>query len=301
MYHAVIMAGGRGERFWPESRVNRPKQFLNLVGNETMIQAAVRRINKLIPHENIYIVTNEMYKGLVKDQLPMIKDQNIIIEPVARNTAACIGLACAYIRKKDEYASMVVLPSDHLIKDEGRFINIIDRGFKKAEAGENLVTLGIKPGYPETGYGYIKYGEMDKDFACSVECFVEKPDMEKAKQYLNEGNYLWNSGMFIWSVDTIMNNFRKHMPELYEGILNIEKAIGCYDGEHVIKEEFIKLDSVSIDYGIMEKAENIFVLPCQFGWDDVGSWTSLERLNSQDKDVKRLLRKIKGKKMEWYL
>ncbi|KPU43706.1 mannose-1-phosphate guanylyltransferase 1 [Oxobacter pfennigii] len=282
MLHAVIMAGGRGERFWPESRLSRPKQFLNLLGNETMIQSTVRRINRLIPCDNIYIITNEMYKELVKEQLPTINEENIIVEPVARNTAACIGLACAFIKKKDKHANMVVLPSDHLIKDEDRFLNMIELGFKKANLGENLVTLGIWPNYPETAYGYIKIGNMDEDLAFNVERFVEKPDAETANKYINEGKYLWNSGMFIWHVDTIMKNFEIHMPKLFDGILNIEKAIGTGNQNHAIKEEFIKLDSISIDYGIMEKAKNIYVLPCQFGWDDVGSWTSLERLDNCD-------------------
>jgi Mannose-1-phosphate guanylyltransferase len=282
MNHAVIMAGGKGERFWPESRKSKPKQFLNLIGNESMIQATVRRINKLIPYDNIYIVTNEMYKNLVKKQLPMLSDENIIIEPLAKNTAACIGLACAFISKKDSDASIVVLPSDHLIKNETGFLNIVDIGFEKARTGNNLVTLGIKPNYPETGYGYIKHEEVDKDLTCKVECFVEKPNMEKAIEYIKSGNYLWNSGMFIWTVETIMDSFKQYMPDLYWSIEKIKGSIGTNKQDLVIKEEFMKLESISIDYGVMERADNIYVIPCDFGWDDVGSWTSLERLNPQD-------------------
>lgn len=282
MYYAVIMAGGKGERFWPESRISHPKQFLKLTGKETMIQATVRRINRLINIKNIYIVTNAMYKGIVKKQLPALSEENIIVEPVARNTAASIGLACAYINSKDKDASMVVLPSDHLIKNEQGFINILDRGFNKAEKGDNLVTLGIRPNYPETGYGYIKHGSLEKDLTCKVECFVEKPDIEKAREYVESGNYLWNSGMFIWKVQSIMDSFKQFMPELYNSILRIENSIGKSRQDYIIKEEFMKLKNISIDYGIMEKSKNIYVVPCDFGWDDVGSWTSLERLNPSD-------------------
>ena len=284
MYHAVIMAGGRGERFWPESRVSCPKQFLKLVGNQTMIQSTVRRINRLIPAENIYIVTNSIYKDLVREQLPKLKQENIIIEPAARNTAACIGLACAFIRHKDSDAVMAVLPSDHLVKEEKRFINIIDMAFRKAKSGNVLIALGIKPNYPETGYGYIKCGPINKDLFCKAEKFVEKPDADTAAKYMDAGNYLWNSGMFVWKADSIMESFKKYMPGLYDSVINIEKSIGQKSQKRVIKEEYMKLENISIDYGIMEKADNIFVLPCDFGWDDVGSWTSLERLNPQDEE-----------------
>lgn len=278
---AVIMAGGMGERFWPESRVSRPKQFLKLVGDETMLQAAVRRIHRIIPYENIYIVTNGMYRGLVKKQLPGLNEQNILIEPVSRNTAACIGLACVFINKRFADASMVVLASDHIIKNEESFLGIVRKAFKEAE-GEKIVTLGIKPNYPETGYGYIKCGEMDDGSICKVERFVEKPDLKTAKQYLADGGYLWNSGMFVWRLGTIMSAFNKYMPGLYRSIIKIGKAVGTKKQNHTIKEEFMKLDSISIDYGVMEKAKNVYVIPCDFGWDDVGSWTSLERLNPKD-------------------
>lgn len=259
MYYAVIMAGGR---------VNHPKQFLKLTNRETMIQSTVRRINKLIPARNIYIVTNEMYKDIVKQQLPMLKEENILVEPAAGNTAASIGLACAYIEREDEDASMIVLPSDHIIKNDQGFINIVDRAFRKAEKGDNLITLGIKPDYQKTGYVYIKHGDIDKDFCYKVERFVEKPDIKTAKGYAESGNYLWNSGMFIWKVQTIMDSFRQFMPELYSSVVRIEDSLGEGGQDCIIKEEFMKLKNISIDYGVMEKAKNIYVVPCDFGWDD---------------------------------
>ena len=251
---ALIMAGGKGERFWPRSRVNLPKQFLSLTDDgKTMIQLTVERISPLVDIKDVYIATNENYRELVKEQLPGLPEENILCEPVGRNTAPCIGLGAVHVASKYEDGV--------------------------AESGSNLVTVGITPNYPETGYGYIKY---NKD-ACNngsypVEKFVEKPDLETAKSYLADGTYLWNSGMFVWKVSTILNCFKEFMNSTYNGLLKIKDSIGTDDYQKVLNEEFPNLESQSVDYGIMEKASDIYTLAGNFGWDDVGSWLAVGRI-----------------------
>ena len=281
---ALIMAGGRGERFWPRSRKNMPKQFLSLTGDgKTMIQLTVERILPLVAMEDIYISTNQNYKALVKQQLPAIPDDNIICEPVSRNTAPCIGLGAMHIARKEEDAIMLVLPSDHLVKYNSMFISTLQDACAVAEQAENLVTLGITPDYPETGYGYIKFIPAQRDPATgrafAVDSFVEKPSLEIAKEYLATEQYLWNSGMFIWKVSSILNNFQRFMPDIYDGLQKIKAAIGTEQAEAVLQNEFENFISESIDYGVMEKAKDIYVIPGTFGWDDVGSWLAIERIN----------------------
>ena len=277
---ALIMAGGRGERFWPKSRVNLPKQFLSLTGDgKTMIQLTVERIAPLVDIQDVYIATNESYRHLVLEQLPGLPEENILCEPVGRNTAPCIGLGAAHISKKYGDALMMVLPSDHLIKYEPIFRQTLQDACRVAEQGENLVTLGITPDEPETGYGYIKFNpNVTLERAYAVERFVEKPNLEKAKEYLASQEYLWNSGMFIWKVSTILNNIKAYLPEMYEGLETIKAAIGTEAQESVLKATFPGLQSVSVDYGIMEKAQNIYTLAGTFGWDDVGSWLAVGRI-----------------------
>lgn len=281
---ALIMAGGRGERFWPKSRKSLPKQFLSLTDDgRTMIQLTVERIRPLIDLEDIYISTNRAYRGLVMEQLPGIPPENILCEPVGRNTAPCIGLGAVHIAKKYEDAVMMVLPSDHLIKYNQMFLNALKDGCSIAEKGKNLVTIGITPDYPETGYGYIKFLPQQADGnAYAVDRFVEKPDIETAKEYLESEEYLWNSGMFIWKVSTILDNMKSMLPDLHQGLFNIAEAIGTDKQEMVLEKVFPELESVSIDYGVMEKAENIFILPGVFGWDDVGSWLAVERIQKSN-------------------
>ena len=281
---ALIMAGGRGERFWPKSRKSLPKQFLSLTDDgRTMIQLTVERIRPLIDLEDIYISTNRAYRGLVMEQLPGIPPENILCEPVGRNTAPCIGLGAVQKAKKYEDAVMMVLPSDHLIKYNQMFLNALKDGCSIAEKGKNLVTIGITPDYPETGYGYIKFLPQQADGnAYAVDRFVEKPDMETAKEYLESEEYLWNSGMFIWKVSTILDNMKSMLPDLHQGLFNIAEAIGTDKQEMVLEKVFPELESVSIDYGVMEKAENIFILPGVFGWDDVGSWLAVERIQKSN-------------------
>lgn len=279
---ALIMAGGRGERFWPYSRQNLPKQFISLTSDgKTMIQLTVERIRPMIDAEDIYIATNEAYKQLVHEQLPDIPEENVLCEPVGRNTAPCIGLGAVHIAHRcGEDALMLVLASDHQIKYNSIFLRTLDDACDVACENENLVTIGITPDYPETGYGYIQFDDATvKGNAFEVERFVEKPDLETAKEYLKTEQYLWNSGMFIWKVSSILKNMERHMPETYQGLLRIQAAIGAPEENKVLVDEFTQFKSVSIDYGVMEKASDIYILPGSFGWDDVGSWLAIERVN----------------------
>ncbi len=281
---ALIMAGGRGERFWPKSRSSMPKQFLSLTDNgKTMIQETVERISPLIDIGDIYIVTNRNYKHLVMEQLPGIPEENILCEPVGKNTAPCIGLGAVHMEKKYGDAVMMVLPSDHLIKYNSIFQGTLEDACNVAEQGPNLVTIGITPDMPETGYGYIKFlpnETLGRAFA--VERFVEKPDLETAKGYLATEQYLWNSGMFVWKVSTILANIQEFLPEVYEGLKRIKAAIGIVEEQATLEREFHKFPSVSIDYGVMEKANSIYILSGSFGWDDVGSWLAVERLKTSN-------------------
>jgi len=283
---ALIMAGGRGERFWPRSRKSLPKQFLSLTDDgKTMIQLTVERIRTLVELEDIYIATNAAYKDLVLEQIPGIPEENILCEPVGRNTAPCIGLGAVHIAKKYQDATMIVLPSDHLIKYNDIFVSTLEEAINVAEKDENLVTIGITPNYPETGYGYIKF-DSSKSIgnANKVEKFVEKPNIEVAKEYLASGEYLWNSGMFAWKISTILKKFEAYMPDIYEGLIKIQKSIGTDMEEEVLNEEFNAFRSESVDYGIMEQADNIYSIPGNFGWDDVGSWLAVERIKSNDEN-----------------
>ena len=277
---ALIMAGGRRERFWPRSRQNMPKQFLSLTDDgKTMIQLTVERILPLVNMEDIFIVTNRSYKDLVREQLPDLPDENILCEPVGKNTAPCIGLGAVHIAKKYGDAVMMVLPSDHLIKYTSLFLNTLSDACEVAEQGGNLVTLGIAPDCPETGYGYIKFQpEQTLGRAFAVERFVEKPDLETAKAYLASEQYLWNSGMFIWKTSTILKNLQTYLPETYRGLYKIGEAIGKPMEEQVLEREFQAFEAESIDYGVMEKAKNIYILSGAFGWDDVGSWLAVGRI-----------------------
>ncbi len=283
---ALIMAGGKGERFWPRSRVSLPKQFLSLTDDgKTMIQLTVERISPLVNIEDVYIATNKNYKELVKQQLPGIPEENILCEPVGRNTAPCIGLGAAHVAKKYDDATMIVLASDHLIKNNEVFTETFTQACEVAEKGENLVTIGITPNYPETGYGYIKYDQNTKEgSAYAVEKFVEKPVLEVAKEYLADGHYLWNSGMFVWKVSTILNNFKKLLPESYAALMKIKESVGTADEETVLNKEFMNLEAESVDYAIMEKADNIYIIPGNFGWDDIGSWLAVGRIKKTDDD-----------------
>lgn len=283
---ALIMAGGRGERFWPKSRKSLPKQFLSLTGDgRTMIQLTAERIRPAISPDDTYIVTNKAYKNLVRRQLPDIPEENILCEPDGRSTAPCIGLGAVHAAERYGDALMAVLPSDHLVKQEGIFLDTLQNGFLTAEKGDSLVTIGITPDCPETGYGYIKFDPDRKEgHAYAVERFVEKPDSATAEEYLKTGKYLWNSGMFIWKSSTILRNIKKFLPDSWRRLQEIRAAAGTGRQDEVLERVYPQLEAVSIDCGVMEKAGHIYTLPGNFGWDDVGSWPAVARIQQPDRD-----------------
>lgn len=292
MLCALIMAGGKGTRFWPLSTEKKPKQFLNLVGEDTMIQMTVKRVEKIIPKERIFIVTASQYMKLVKEQLPHISEKNIIVEPIGKNTAPCIALSAFMIQKYYKNATIAVLPSDHLIKDESGFLSILEAADKFIENNRKaIVTLGMKPNRPETGYGYIRYMQnnctMDESSdgisIMPVAHFVEKPDLEKAKEYISCGDYLWNGGMFIWKAEHILELTKAYLRDTY---YKLKEIVTCSDEEfnEMLDKGYREIESISVDYAIMEKAENVYVIPSDFGWDDIGNWSSMERYNSRDEE-----------------
>lgn len=286
MLCALIMAGGKGTRFWPLSTEDKPKQFLNLIGNRTMIQMTVDRIKKEIPIERIFICTGARYVQLVREQLPNLPDRNIIVEPEGRNTAPCIALSAQVIKRYYKDSTMVVLPSDHLIQNEDKFIEIIKEGNEfLVHRKEAIITLGMTPDRPETGYGYIKQGNVKNIISehciVNVDKFVEKPKLEVAKEYLENGNYLWNGGIFMWQTDEILNKIRKFLPKTYEALKNVSEVDECKVSEE-INNNYKDTESISIDYGILEKSKDIYVIPSDIGWDDVGSWEAIERYKDKD-------------------
>lgn len=286
MLCALIMAGGKGTRFWPLSTEEKPKQFLNLIGEDTMIQMTVNRIKPIIPIDRIFVCTGEKYVNLVKEQLPELPKTNIIVEPEGRNTAPCIALSALIIKRYYKDANMVVLPSDHLIKDEEEFRNIIESANDFIDSNQNsIITLGMQPTRPETGYGYIRYGNEERKrnshTIVKVDAFVEKPNKEKAEKYLCDGNYLWNGGMFIWSVDNILNQISKYSPDTYSSLEKLSEAKEN-EVQSIINNKYSKTEAISIDYAVLEKSKDIYVIPSDFGWDDVGSWEALDRYRDKD-------------------
>ena len=284
--YVVLMAGGSGTRFWPKSRKKKPKQLLNIFGERTMLQTTVERIQPIVPVENIYVVIGEEIEDEVRKQIPDVPVENILVEPLAKNTAICIGLAAVTIQRRDSQGTMAVLPADHIIVDEKQFRRVLLNAERVAASGPYLVTLGIIPTRPETGYGYIRKGEKLQIIADQeiyrVRQFIEKPDVERAKKFTASGEYFWNSGMFLWSVSTLLVNIRRHMPVLYDGLMEIVESL---DSEHevdTVLKVYQTVDNISIDYGVMEKTEDVVVLPSHFGWSDVGSWASLGHVSQQD-------------------
>lgn len=289
MLCALIMAGGNGERFWPLSTDEKPKQFLNLLGETTMIQMTVKRLEGLIPIERIFIATAKQYVNLIKKQIPFLPERNIVIEPIRRNTAPCIALSAFTINKYYSNSVIAVLPSDHLIKNEEEFRNKIISAYEfvESDCDDLIVTIGMKPDRPETGYGYIKIkgdGEERKYNTFNiyeVEKFVEKPNVETAEQYLAEGDFLWNGGIFVWKTNTILNLVRKFLNKTY---MILDEIAATTDGAFTkkLEERYKDVENVSVDYGIMEKADKIYVIPVDIGWDDVGTWNAIERISEKD-------------------
>ena len=287
-HYAVIMAGGIGSRFWPYSRTQRPKQFLDILGTgKTLLQSTYERFAKTFDKENIYIVTNQSYIPLVKEQLPGISDACLLGEPSAKNTAACIAYASAKIHEFNKDAVCVIAPSDHLILDEAAFMSNVETGIAYAKANQALITLGIRPSRPDTGYGYIQYMDsQDTKEVYKVKTFTEKPSLDLAKTFIESGDFLWNAGIFIWSGSTIREAFKHLMPEHYELFHEASKSFGTPQEAATIQSIYEQCRSISIDYGILEKADNVYVIPSDFGWSDLGTWTSLYE-NSDHKDEHR--------------
>lgn len=282
--HIVIMAGGIGSRFWPMSTSEYSKQFIDVMGvGKSLIQLTVERFKDICPKENFWVVTSEKYVDIVKEQLPQIPAQHILAEPEARNTAPCIAYACWKIRKEFPQANIVVTPSDALVIDTAEFARCIAVALEKTADSQAIVTLGMMPTRPETGYGYIAaQGEADAKGICKVEAFKEKPDVETAKGYLAAGNYFWNAGIFVWNADTITNAIRRYAPQIAGVMDELEPALFTDKEAEELKRLFPTCEKISIDYAVMEKAEDIFVLPAEFGWSDLGSWGSLRTLLPQD-------------------
>jgi mannose-1-phosphate guanylyltransferase len=286
--YCVIMAGGVGTRFWPMSKTSRPKQFIDVLGmGKTLIQMTFDRFTKICPHENILVVTNEIYKGLVLEQLPQMNENQVLCEPSRRNTAPCVAYANYKIRETNPEAVVVVAPSDHIILKEEEFVNDIMVAMKAASENDWLLTLGITPSRPDTGYGYIQFIDKpvyaDDNRLFRVKTFTEKPNLEIAKSFLESGDFLWNSGIFIWSLKSIMSAFETHLDDVDKlfkagtGIYNTDKE------NQFITDTYAVCRNISIDYGIMEKAENVYTLAVDFGWSDLGTWGSLYSIRKKDK------------------
>ena len=290
MFCALIMAGGKGTRFWPKSTEEKPKQFLNLIADKTMIQLTYNRLLKIMPKERIFVVTGERYKKQVQNNLTDLPEKNIIIEPEGRNTAPCILLACLYIKEIYKDTTVAVVPSDHAIKNTDEFCNILQvaNSYVENENRYEKVTIAITPNSPETGYGYKKIKDKDGQ-VIKVDKFVEKPNLEKAKEYLEAGEYLWNAGMFIFDINSML----KELEANYSGYNVLKELPSIEEKEYTkkLKKLYPECESISIDYAVMEKSQSIYVVPGDFGWDDIGTWTSLERYIAKDESENILSRR----------
>lgn len=285
--YCIIMAGGAGSRFWPLSRFNKPKQFLDILGTgKTFLRQTFERFARIIPTENFMVVTNINYRELVTRQIPELKENQILLEPIRRNTAPCVAYAINKLKLKNPKARCIVTPSDHLILDETEFIRQIQNGLGFVEENDALLTFGIKPGRAETAYGYIqvkkKVDFKDLDNLFSVKTFTEKPGIEMAQIFVETGEFFWNSGIFIWSLDTILNAFDLHLGHISSLFQKGEKLYNTPDEVHFIKKTYSECQAISLDYGIMEKAKNVFVLTADFGWSDIGTWGQLYENTEKD-------------------
>lgn len=285
-YYAILMAGGVGSRFWPVSTEDFPKQFHDMLGSgSTLIQKTFSRLSKLIPVENILILTNERYNEIVLEQLPMVKQEQVLLEPAMRNTAPCILYASLKIQKMNPNALMVVAPSDHWIEDEAEFANNLQQCFDFCEKEDALMTLGIQPTFPNTGFGYIEFDKLDSNPIKKVAQFREKPDYETAKSFLKSGNFLWNGGIFIWSVQSITSAFEKFQPQMNTLFQSGLESYNTNSEKQFIEHNYAKAENLSIDYAVMENASNVYVLPATFDWNDLGTWSSLhEKLDKDEQN-----------------
>jgi len=285
-YYAVLMAGGVGSRFWPVSTTENPKQFHDMLGTgKTLIQKTFDRLNRFIPTANILILTNERYNDLVLEQLPMVTQEQVVLEPAMRNTAPCILYAALKIQKKNPDAVMIVAPSDHWIEDETAFANDVKTCFEKCEQEAVLCTLGIQPTYANTGFGYIEYDVQSSGSIKKVAQFREKPDLETAKDFLAQGNFLWNAGIFMWSVNTIVNAFESYQPQQFK---LFQEGLSCYNTQEeqaFINVHYPKAENISIDYAILEQSDAIYTLPATFDWNDLGTWGALYEKLEKDAEA----------------
>lgn len=283
--HVVIMAGGSGTRFWPYSRDAKPKQFLDVVGTgRSLLQMTFDRFSNITEKENIWIVTNDKYEELVKTQLPDIDEHQVLLEPVKRNTAPCIAYASYKILKKDPHATMIVTPSDHAIFNERAFEEVMSTAIKDAQQTDHLITIGIQPNRPETGYGYIQFLGESKTPIKKVKTFTEKPQLDLAQKFLDSGDFLWNAGIFVWSVDAIIHAFEQYEEELASLFASGLPNFFSDEEAKFIKNVYSQCKSISIDYAIMEKADNVYVVPGDFGWSDLGSWNALHEIKQKDEN-----------------
>lgn len=289
--YCVIMGGGIGSRFWPFSRETYPKQFLDFFGTgRSLLQMTFDRFSRIIPIENIFIVTNEAYAGLIKEQLPELCDGQILLEPARRNTAPCIAYAAYHIRACNPNANIVVAPSDHLILKEDIFLRDVKKGLDFVKSNKALVTLGIKPSRPETGYGYIQSDDSMPGEFSRVKTFTEKPNLELAKVFYESGEFFWNSGLFLWNVNTIIDAFAKYLPDITARFDLGKEKFNTAEEHAFIHENFPYCQNISIDYGVMEKADNVYMLCTDFGWADLGSWGSLFELAPKDENSNAVLK-----------
>lgn len=295
--YAVIMAGGIGTRFWPKGTSKLPKQYLKIENNhESMIQKTFGRLEGVVSPKNIFVITNVAYKTITKKQLPKIPEENIICEPFGRNTAPCIGLTCIFIKQFMPKANVLVVPSDHIINNETEFHNVVKTGLKFTDENGGIVTLGINPTKPETGYGYIQYdtdnfhevkikeNSMNHENVYKVKTFAEKPNLETAKAFIESGDFLWNSGMFIFRVDTMLKEIKKSLPDLYTALEKLEASLMSNDFNKILERIYSQIKGISIDYGVMEKSKQVFTIKSHFDWSDVGSWDEIYNLKNKDKE-----------------
>lgn len=281
--YGVIMAGGGGTRFWPLSREKTPKQLLNLTGNGLMINETIERMDEVIENDKIFIVSNQQQIELMEKSVSeVIKKEQILSEPARRNTAACIGYSAMEILKKHGDGIMCIFPSDHYIKDKKEFSRSLESAIDEAEKNDKLVTIGIKPTFPSTGYGYIKYNNQNHQSAKDVLEFIEKPNLKKAKEYIDNGEYVWNSGIFVWKASVILDNYRRFLPRVYKYLVEIGEAMNTPEEHKVIQEVYPQIPDISIDYGVMERSDEVKVITGDFGWNDIGSWDTLAVLYDVD-------------------
>ncbi len=277
------MAGGVGSRFWPSSTEENPKQFLDILGvGRSLIQMTYDRVVKIVPKENILIVTNQRYKAITQEHLPELPEQNILCEPSRNNTAPCVAYTALNIEARNRDAVFAILPSDHVIIKEQAYLDNLQSAFSYASTNDAIVTLGIQPTRPDTGYGYIETTKGSENQILKVTSFKEKPDLETAQKYLDLGNYLWNAGMFIWSIKTILSSFNKNAPDIISVLSRNKSKYGTAEEQEYINDVYPQTESISVDYAILEKANNVFTIPADIGWSDLGTWNSLHAFKEKD-------------------